>query len=112
MRSKNIHQTIGEWESIVGEQIRAARIASNLTQKRLAALAGVSVLTLSNLEQGKGSSLATVIAVVRSLGREDWLETLAPPITISPLHMWRAKEKSPRSRVRTPLNRDPTDLVR
>jgi len=112
MQPKKIHQTINEWEGVIGAQIRAARIASNQTQKQLAALAGISVLTLSNLEQGKGSSLATVIAVVRSLGREDWLETLAPPITISPLHMWRAKERSPRSRVRTPLNRNPTDLLR
>lgn len=85
---------------LVGEHIRAARVTSDLDQTGLAALANVSLGALSNLERGKGSSLKTVVAVVRALGRTDWLEALAPPVTVSPLQMLRAKHTSPRARVR------------
>ncbi|MHB1988924.1 MAG: helix-turn-helix domain-containing protein [Acidimicrobiales bacterium] len=94
------YYTIEEWEEQVGEQIRSARVASDLDQTRLAALADISVGALSNLERGKGSSLKTVVAVVRALGRADWLEALAPPVTVSPMQLLRAKRKTPRSRVR------------
>ena len=100
MQVRNSHQTVQEWEALVGEQIRQARIAADLEQERLAALADVSVNTLSNLERGKGSSLKTLIAVVRALGRTDWIEALAPSVTVSPLQMLRTKQKAPRSRVR------------
>jgi transcriptional regulator with XRE-family HTH domain len=97
-----MHNTTEEWEKIVGEQIRAARISNNLDQAALSDLANVSIGALSNLERGRGSSLTTVVAVVRALGRTDWLESLAPRVTISPLQMLRSKQKTPaaRSRVR------------
>ena len=76
------------------------RIASDLDQTRLAELADVSVGALSNLERGKGSSLKTLVAVVRAMGRTDWLEALAPPMTVSPIQMLRTKQKAPRARVR------------
>lgn len=94
------YRTIAEWEALVGEQVRAVRIASDLDQTRLAELADVSVGALSNLERGRGSSLKTVVAVVRALERTDWLEALAPPVTVSPIQMLRAKQKSPRMRAR------------
>jgi DNA-binding XRE family transcriptional regulator len=91
---------VSEWEAVIGEQVRAARIADNLDQEHLAALADISVGALSNLERGKGSSLKTLVAVVRTLGRTDWLEALAPPVSISPMQMLRARQKTPRARVR------------
>ncbi len=106
MTVQRSYRTIEEWETVVGEQVRAMRIASDLDQTRLAGLADVSVGALSNLERGKGSSLKTVVAVVRALGRTDWLEALAPPVTVSPIQMLRAKQKSSRTRVRV-RTRDP-----
>lgn len=103
--------TIAELEVVLGAQVRAARIAADLDQSRLASLADVSVGALSNIERGKGSSLKTLIAVVRALGRTDWIETLAPAVTVSPMQMLRAKKKSPRQRVRvraTDLRSGPT----
>ncbi|KJF17386.1 helix-turn-helix transcriptional regulator [Acidithrix ferrooxidans] len=94
------YRTIEEWETLVGEQVRAMRIANDLDQTRLAELANVSVGALSNLERGKGSSLKTVVAVVRALDRTDWIEALVPPVTVSPIQMLRAKRNSPRTRVR------------
>ena len=92
--------TIEEWETRLGHQVRNARVASGLDQAQLASMANVSLATLSNLERGKGSSLKTVIAVVRALGRTDWLENLAPEVTVSPMQMVRAKQRVPRVPVR------------
>jgi transcriptional regulator with XRE-family HTH domain len=84
-----------EWEIGLGGHVRAARIAANVDQARLAELANVSIGAVSNLERGKGSSLKTLIAVVRALDRTDWLEALAPPITVSPLQILRARGRTP-----------------
>ena len=97
-----MNKTVSELGQIVGDQVRAARIARNLDQASLAQLANVSVGALSSLERGKGSSLSTFVAVVRALGRTDWLESLAPLAAVSPMHMLRAKRRtSKRLRVRS-----------
>jgi transcriptional regulator with XRE-family HTH domain len=95
--------TVVEWEQTIGEQIRDARISRNFDQEGLAALANISVATLSNLERGKGSSLKTLIAVARALDRTDWLTALSPTVEISPMQRLRAKQHSPgpRRRVRS-----------
>jgi transcriptional regulator with XRE-family HTH domain len=87
--------TVEEWERRLGGQVRTARVAARLDQASLAELANVSVDALSRLERGKGSSLKTLVATVRALGRADWLETLAPPITVSPMQLLKAKGGRP-----------------
>src|ERR1022692_1435366 len=109
MQIKRTYNTTKDWEELVGQQIRAARISNDLDQTGLAALANVSVGALSNLERGKGSSLNTVVAVVRALERTDWLEALAPAVTVSPIQMLRSKQKGPPARVRSRKN-TPTSL--
>jgi len=94
------NRTVGEWEMVLGEQVRAARIATNLDQETLAARADLSVRAVSNLERGRGSSLKTLVAVVRALERTDWLEALAPAVTVSPLQMLRSSSATPRTRQR------------
>ena len=70
----------------VGESIRTLRLQKNLTQHSLAAQAGVSLTALRHLESGQ-SNLTTLIRVVRALDKQEWLQSLAPRITINPLHM-------------------------
>ncbi|HEY3924097.1 MAG TPA: helix-turn-helix transcriptional regulator [Acidothermaceae bacterium] len=96
--------TVGEWEVQLGRQVRAARVARGIDQVALAARANVSLATLSNLERGKGSTLKTLVAVARALGRTEWLETFAPEITVSPMQMLRAKQQrgTTTTRVRAP----------
>ena len=100
----NGNLTIQEQERHVGEQVRRARIAQNLDQESLAALSNVSLATLSNLENGRGSSLKTLLKVVQALGRGDWLDGLAPRVTVSPLAAMRQARRgdplAPRRRVR------------
>ena len=92
--------TVEEWEAQVGRQIRSARVARGVDQAHLASRANVSLATLSNLERGKGSTLKTLIAVARALGRTDWLESFAPEVTVSPMQMLRAKQRTPKAAVR------------
>jgi len=92
--------TVEEWESQFGRQVRTARVAGGLGQAQLASQANVSLATLSNLERGKGSTLKTLIAVARALGRTDWLASFAPEVTISPMQMLRAKQRASNADVR------------
>jgi transcriptional regulator with XRE-family HTH domain len=111
MEITRMNNTTEEWEMVVGGQIRASRIANDLDQATLSALANVSVGALSNLERGRGSSLTTVVAVVRALGRTDWLESLAPRVTISPLQMLRSKQKFPAARSRVRRSSPPVNVT-
>lgn len=71
----------------LGRQVREARIDADLDQPSLAGLAGVSTATLSKLENGHGSTLSTFVRVVRALDRTDWLDDLAPTVSVSPIRM-------------------------
>lgn len=97
--------TVAEWEARVGEQVRASRIAAGLDREALAERGDLSVRAIQNLENGNGSSLKTLIRVLRALDRTDWLETLAPPITISPLRMLAADRATPIARRRVARRR-------
>lgn len=90
--------TIEEFETDVGEQIKSLRLKQNIDRASLALRAGCSVSALKNLEYGAGSTLRTLIAVVRALGREDWLRNVAPMSTISPLSMPKAGHIRQRAR--------------
>jgi transcriptional regulator with XRE-family HTH domain len=87
-----------EWESTIGTQLRALRIRAQLDQATLADIAGVSIGAVKSAEQGKGSTLRTLVRLARALGREDWLESLAPEPTISPIDVLRSRHE-PRRRV-------------
>lgn len=98
---KNV-KTVEEWESGLGEQMRALRLRANLDQISLAERAGIGLTAVKNLESGKGATIKTLIRALRALDRADWLLTLAPPVSISPLQMLKAKPARQRaSRRRT-----------
>ena len=86
--------------------MRGLRLRNRLTQIELAERANVSGSAIKNLEGGKGSSLTTVVRVVRALGRTDWLESLLPPEpAVSPMEILRQRrreETNASQRVRHP----------
>jgi transcriptional regulator with XRE-family HTH domain len=88
-----------EWEQTIGEQFRRLRLARNLDQTQLADLAGVSLGSVKGLEQGRGSTLKTIVRLARALDREDWLHSLAPRVTVSPIDVLRTSRTAPRRRV-------------
>lgn len=95
--------TIEEFEADVGEQIKLLRLKQNIDRATLSLRAGCSLSALKNLENGAGSTLRTLIAVVRALNREDWLRHVAPMTTISPLNM--PKSGHIRQRARSSTNK-------
>lgn len=95
-----------QWEAELGRQLRALRLRQELDQRQLAARAGVALNAVRNLEAGKGATVRSLVKVLRILERTDWLEALAPPVTISPLQMLKAKPARQRvSRKRRPRER-------
>jgi transcriptional regulator with XRE-family HTH domain len=93
----SIQRTVGEWEIGLGQQIRAIRLRLNFDQLTLADSAGISLTALKNLETGKGAAVKTLIRVLRALDRVEWLDTLAPPVSISPLQMLKSKKVKQRA---------------
>ena len=88
--------TTKEWEAELGHQIRTLRLRLDLDQRQLAERAGIALNAVKNLEGGKGATLRSLIQVLRILNRSDWLKTLAPAVSISPVQM--LKTRSPRQR--------------
>jgi transcriptional regulator with XRE-family HTH domain len=85
-----------EWEAELGRQVRALRLRQDLDQQQLAERAGISLNAVKHLEGGKGATLRSLVQALRALNRVDWLRTLAPPVSISPVQM--LKTKRPRQR--------------
>jgi transcriptional regulator with XRE-family HTH domain len=66
----------------LGQRIRTARIAQRVTQRNLAAKAGIHVNTLRSLERTGEAKLSSFIAVLRALGARAGIEELlaeSPP---------------------------------
>ena len=98
-----VSRTTDEWAQNFGERIRALRMELNLTQAEVATLASIGRLAVHGLESGHGSSLSTVIKVLRALDSVDWLATIHSTRTEpSPMEILRAEQARPkvRSRVR------------
>jgi transcriptional regulator with XRE-family HTH domain len=89
-------QTKEEMEVEFGRQLRDLRLRRNIDQRQLAEQAGVALNAVKNLENGRGATLSSLVKVLRSLGRADWLKTLAPTVGISPMQM--LKTRQPRQR--------------
>ena len=85
-----------EFQADLGQQLRQLRLRRNLDQRQLAREAGVALNVVKRLESGRGATLKSLIKCLRVLARTDWLSTLSPPVSISPLQM--VKTKSVRQR--------------
>lgn len=94
------HFSPGEMEVVIGELLRTHRIHRNIDQVTLAERAGISTRALRNLESGNGSSLHTFCRVIKALGREGWLDTIAPVASVNPLML--TKQATPRQRASKP----------
>lgn len=84
-------KTPDEWEVELGQQVRDVRLRQNIDQQRLAEHAGVALNVVKRLEGGKGTTVTSLIKILRALGRVEWLSTLAPAVSISPLQLLHEK---------------------
>ena len=90
-------RTNEEFEQSVGENVRTLRLQRNLDQATVAERSGISVRALRNLEQGAGSTVRTLLSVMRALGRESWFDAMAPVATINPLNLPRKSNQRQRA---------------
>ena len=87
-----------ELQTFLGAQLHQLRIAKNLDQISTAEKAGISEKALRNLEAGRGSTVESLLRVLKALDSLQGLELLAPRPTVSPLALLR--HAKPRQRVR------------
>lgn len=90
-------RTEEEIEQDIGEKVRMLRLLRNLDQATVAERSGVSVRALRNLEKGAGSTVRTLLSVMRALGRDSWFDTIAPIATINPLTLPRKSRQRQRA---------------
>lgn len=83
-------------EAELGRQLRNLRLRENLHQEELADRAGIALNAVKNLESGRGATVRSLVQTLRILNRADWLLTLSPTVSISPVQMLSAKR--PRQR--------------
>jgi len=80
--------TIEDLEIQLGKGVRSHRLRQDLTQAELAERANVALGALKALEQGRNSTTATLVKVLRALDQTDWLNRLSPPVpAFSPLDL-------------------------
>ena len=96
------HHTVDELEAVLGTAARALRLDMNIDQQTLAGRAGISVGALKNLESGRGSTVKTLVSVLKALDRQDWLTTIAPTASVNPLT--HTESASPRQRASSARN--------
>jgi transcriptional regulator with XRE-family HTH domain len=77
---------------LLGERIRELRLREDIAQTVLAARSGVSLKAVKNLENGTGATVASLLRVLRTLGRIEWIDTLGPKVGISPMQMLARKK--------------------
>lgn len=89
--------TAEECEATLGRQLRGLRLRQNVDQRQLAEQAGVALNVVKNLEAGKGATVKSLVKILRALGRAEWMDTLAPAVSISPLQMLKPKPSRQRA---------------
>ena len=81
----------------IGSLIKRIRLQKNITQQQLSDKVGLYRSTISEMENGRASSLLSFIQVLRGLEKLDALNSLSDVPAISPLKLAR-KEKQSRER--------------
>ena len=69
----------------IGSRLKELRIEKNMKQTELAEAAGVSVFTISAVENGKATSLLTIVQLLRALEHLDYLDSFFKEEIVSPI---------------------------
>ena len=80
----------------VGKQMRQMRINARLSQQQLAERAGISRSTITQVENGKGMKMESVIAILRVLNKLEILNNFETQALVSPLLIAKFQGKIPK----------------
>lgn len=87
-----------ELQELLGERLKRLRLNRNLDQRTTAEKAGISEKALRNLESGRGSTVETLLRVLKALDYLQGLDMLAPEISVNPLDLLRQSKAPQRAR--------------
>jgi transcriptional regulator with XRE-family HTH domain len=82
-------KTPSELQAALGARLRRLRLSRNADQLTTAEKAGVSEKALRNLEAGRGSTIETLVRVLKALDALNGIEMLAPEATVNPMMLLR-----------------------
>lgn len=85
----------------LGGRIRAQRLNVNISQKALAARAGVSLKVVQNIEYGNASTITGFIRLMRAMRVLEQLDVFLPIARFSPIEIVKLMGKRPRRASRT-----------
>lgn len=71
----------------IGRRLQRYRLQQNRTVADVAASAGTSSRTVDRAEAGENPTLATVVRILRALGRLDGLDAFLPAPLVSPIQL-------------------------
>lgn len=74
-----VYRTKEELMQVLGANLKAARLADNITQQMAAERSGISLKAIRNLEAGRNASTLSLLCYCRTLRKVDWLMQIAPP---------------------------------
>jgi transcriptional regulator with XRE-family HTH domain len=93
-----LFNTPEELQTALGKRLRRLRLNRNLDQRTTAEKAGISEKALRNLEGGHGSTVETLMRVLKALEYLQGIEMLAPEISVNPLDLLRQSKVQQRVR--------------
>lgn len=82
-----------EIAGILCERIKRKRLNHNITQKDLAAKAGLHKNTISKYERGNDITIVTLIQILRALDELDFIDKFIPDQEVSPIELLKLKGK-------------------
>ncbi len=95
-----LFSTPNELQQQLGERLKRLRLSRNLDQRTTAEKAGISEKALRNLETGRGSTVETLLRVLKALDSLQGIELLAPETSVNPLDLLRQSKPPQRARRR------------
>jgi transcriptional regulator with XRE-family HTH domain len=87
-----------ELQELLGERLKRLRLSRNQGQRTTAEKAGISEKALRNLEGGRGSTVETLLRVLKALDYLQGIDLLAPEASINPLDLLRQAKQLRRAR--------------
>ena len=95
-----LFSTPNELQHQLGERLKRLRLSRNLDQRTTAEKAGISEKALRNLETGRGSTVETLLRVLKALDSLQGIDLLAPEASVNPLDLLRQSKPPQRARRR------------
>ncbi|MBI4755608.1 MAG: helix-turn-helix transcriptional regulator [Betaproteobacteria bacterium] len=89
-----------ELQVALGERLRRVRLSRNQDQRSTSEKAGISEKALRSLETGRGSTVETLLRVLKALDCLDGIDMLAPQPGVDPMAL--LSRSRPPQRARRP----------